>query len=234
MTHLLRTLVVGVVAALGWAVWLRVDDTLSIERRALIVETQRADELAEQLHEAEATIDDLATALAYVKVDTRRARLTVLEQTSAPRVSTRVRFVEIDADGETVSKPIETELPGRVAYIESLVIKFDDSHVEAGDPWRGTSLCLFRRMFCENQRPEEGVSLDPEGQEPPGYADADARPSDALWRRFWDYADDPQAAAEQGVRALHGEAPFIELRAGRSYLVELRAAGGLSIRRELP
>ena len=40
------------------------------------------------------------------------------------------------------------------------------------------------------------------------------------------------AAAEKGVRAIHGEAPFIEVRPGRSYKVELRASGGLSIRAE--
>jgi len=44
-----------------------------------------------------------------------------------------------------------------------------------------------------------------------------------------DAADAAQAA---GVRAIHGEAPYIELRAGRSYLVELRASGGLSLRAE--
>jgi len=31
------------------------------------------------------------------------------------------------------------------------------------------------------------------------------------------------------VRAIHGEAPFMELRPCKSYRVELRASGGLSI-----
>ena len=53
-----------------------------------------------------------------------------------------------------------------------------------------------------------------------------------LWMRFWDYANDPEEAASVGVRAIHGEAPFIELREGSSYLVELRSSGGLSLTKE--
>jgi hypothetical protein len=32
-----------------------------------------------------------------------------------------------------------------------------------------------------------------------------------------------------GVRAIHGEAPFIELRPGKTYRIELRASGGLTL-----
>ena len=53
-----------------------------------------------------------------------------------------------------------------------------------------------------------------------------------LWSRFWDYANDPEAAAAKGVRAIHGEAPFIELRPGQTYRVELLASGGLTIKPE--
>ena len=50
-----------------------------------------------------------------------------------------------------------------------------------------------------------------------------------LWARFWDYANDPELAREKGVRAAHGEAPSIQLRPGKSYRVELRASGGISV-----
>ena len=39
-------------------------------------------------------------------------------------------------------------------------------------------------------------------------------------------------AESQGVRAIHGEAPFMKVRPGQSYEVELRSSGGLSIRVE--
>ena len=54
----------------------------------------------------------------------------------------------------------------------------------------------------------------------------------ALWERFWDYANDPALAKQVGVRALQGEAPFVEARVGRSYRLELRASGGLVFQAE--
>ena len=44
--------------------------------------------------------------------------------------------------------------------------------------------------------------------------------------------NDPELAASKGVRAIHGEAPFIELREGKTYRIELRSSGGLSIQAE--
>ncbi len=46
------------------------------------------------------------------------------------------------------------------------------------------------------------------------------------------YANDPELAASKGVRAIHGEAPSIELREGKTYRIELRSSGGLSIKVE--
>ncbi len=189
------------------------------------------------IEEQGATIDEQAMALAHLKVDRRLARLEVLEQgdDGAGGVATKVRFTEVGSDGSSLGGAIETVLPGRMVYIESLVMKFDDSFVEQGDIWRGASVCLFRRMFSEGQKPSEGTVLDPEGLQPLAYGDDEPEsPLAPVWRRFWDYANDPAAAAALGVRAVHGEAPFIELREGASYQVELRASGGLSLTRERP
>ena len=185
--------------------------------------------------EQEDTISEQALALRHLKIDRRLARLEVLDQgdDGAGGVQTRVRFIETGADGEALGEPVEAVLPGRMVYIESLVMKFDDSYVEQGDVWRGASVCLFRRMFSEGQKPSEGTILDPEGMQPLAYGDDEPQsPLAPVWRRFWDYANDPAAAASLGVRAVHGEAPFIELREGASYEVELRASGGLSLTRQ--
>jgi len=77
----------------------------------------------------------------------------------------------------------------------------------------------------------DGPELDSVGRGP-GLVKGDNVLADEhaeLWQRFWDYANDPELAREAGVRAVHGEAPFTELRPGKSYRVELRASGGLSI-----
>lgn len=237
MVALLRVLVLGSLSALAWVIWGRFDDTLDATHRAeaQVLQLQSAlSSVTAARDEALARAQVLATAMRHLKVDTRRARLSVLSQHTdvGGQLTSQVAFQELDAQGEPLGEAVQAELTGKLAYVEALVIKFDDQLVEAGDPWRGASLCLFRRLFSETQRPEQGVLLDPPGQEPVGYADDDHQPADALWRNFWELADDPEAAAARGVRALHGEAPFVELRDGRRYLVELRASGGLTIRRE--
>lgn len=188
--------------------------TLEVEKRAL--------EVANQL----------------LKVARRVARIEVLAQgapVEAPeRVRTTVRFTELGADDKPLARGQELTIEGKTIYVESLVIQFEDRYVEQGDPLRGTSLCLFKRLFGENQSPSQGVPLDAAGQQPLAYG-GDTTPDPvhrALWQRFWDYANDPALARELGVRALQGEAPFIEARPGQTYRLELRASGGLVIQAE--
>lgn len=211
----------------------------------LTEQRQRAAALEEDLEARVAEIAELnevvarqGAALRLLKVDHRLARIEVLEQ-RAPEGDdeaweTDVRFTELALDGTLLGEPLELTIAGRFLYLESLVIKFDDDHVEAGDFLRGTSIALFRRAFGDQESPEQGVPLDRTGQLPGAYG-GDAQPDPfyaSLWERFWDYANDPEAAAEKGVRAIHGEAPFMELRPEGIYRVELRSSGGLSFRSE--
>lgn len=188
--------------------------------------------------EKEREIRALELANRLLKVRHRVARIEVLAQgatAEAPeRVRTTVRFTELDADGEPLGRGQELTVEGKQLYVESLVIQFEDHYVEQGDALRGTSLCLFKRLFGEDQKPSDGVALDGAGQLPAVYG-GDATPDPvhrALWERFWDYANDPALARELGVRALQGEAPFVEARVGATYRLELRAAGGLVIQAE--
>jgi hypothetical protein len=188
--------------------------------------------------EKERRIRALELANRLLKVEHRVARLEVLAQ-GAPaetpeRVRTTVRFTELDADGQPLAPGQELTVEGKRVYVEGLVIQFEDHYVEEGDALRGTSLCLFQRLFGEDQKPNEGPPLDSAGQQPFVYGgDTTGAPVHrALWERFWDYANDPALARELGVRALQGEAPFVEARVGATYRLELRAAGGLVIEAE--
>ena len=188
--------------------------------------------------EKEREIQALTVANRLLKVDHRVARLEVLAQGSAAnepgKVRTTVRFTELDGAGQALAPGKELTVDGKSIYVEALVIRFEDAYVEQGDPLRGTSLCLFRRLFGEDQRPSDGAALDPAGEQPLAYG-GDTTPDAlhrALWERFWDYANDPELAKSLGVRALQGEAPFVEARLGKSYKVELRASGGLTLTAE--
>jgi hypothetical protein len=217
----------------------RRDEQIQEQGRLLEERAAEIRQLTLDLAEKQKRIQALEVALALLKVDRRVARLEVLAQGARDgddpgRVRTTLRFSELDPDGEPLGPGQELTVEGKTIYVESLVIKFEDHYVEQGDPLRGTSLCLFRRLFGENQSPSEGVPLDPAGEQPLAYGGTEGLPAlhRALWERFWDYANDPDLAATLGVRALHGEAPFIEARPGKSYRVELRASGGLSIEAE--
>jgi len=248
-----RTLVLGaVVGLLAWGAW-NVNELMQRQQHELAerdrrIEGLQADvaqrdariaEQQQQIEELQAQVRELELALKLLKVDHRLARLSVQEQRPAPAlkggVETVVVFQELDADGEPLGPEQPFTLVGKVAYIDALVIKFDDSYVEQGDALRGSSICFFRRLFGEYQQPNEGFPLDSVGTRPRSYGAGDDAPlpiESTLWQHFWDYANDPAAAARVGVRALHGEAPYVELRPGQTYRVELRASGGLTVRPE--
>ncbi len=223
-------------AIAGWWTWVAREKLVGHEIE-LRVRDERIAELDREVATRGRRIQELEFRLELLKIDHRVARIDVLEQGPAPNepgaIQTTVRFVELDGRGEPVGEGQVASVRGDRVYLESLVIKFDDAHVEAGDFLRGTSVCLFTRVFGEGTAPEAGTPIDSAGTRPHPYGAAGDRESDLfqaeLWEKFWDYAHDPEAAAAKGVRAIHGEAPFVRARPGRSYRVELRASGGLSI-----
>jgi hypothetical protein len=203
------------------------------ELRAQVEENRR---LEENLVQTQRELETQELANQLLKVDHRVAKLEILGQGQTPEgvVRTTVGFTELDAEGQPIGEPREVVVEGAKVYVESLVIRFEDGYVEGGDALRGTSLCLFQRLFGEEQKPKDGAPLDAEGQLPHVYG-GDTTPSPLhrdLWQRFWDYANDPELARTLGVRALQGEAPFIEVRPGRTYRLELRSSGGLTIQAE--
>ena len=180
-------------------------------------------------------IEKLDLALRLSKIDHRVAELAVLQQwTSEPtkKQRTKFQFAEVDTSGRALGTPKTFTVDGDTVYIDAWVVKYADELVEAGDPLRGTSICLFRRVFGENQEPSKGYPLDAEGTRPVAYGHAAAEPSASekkIWASFWDFANSPERAKKAGIRAAHGEAPYVRLHEGKRYRVVLRSSGGLSI-----
>jgi hypothetical protein len=167
----------------------------------------------------------LSASRRVAQIDVVRQRVDDLGRT----VSTLL-WQEIGPDG-TRGKPLAVETIGDLVYFESLVIKFDPHFVGEGDPERGTSLALFRRIFGQCQAPESVPELDRAARPPLDDPHCSGALHDELWRRFWDMVDDPQVAAEYGVRVAQVEAPAVPLRAGQVWELNLDAAGGLNLRR---
>ena len=196
--------------------------------------------LQNQLREQKETIvkleQDKQRLEAYLKIlkhIDRRARVEVLRQANdlAGNLQTTIRFTETDDTGKPLSASRELTLPGQEVYFDTLVIKFDDHFVEQGDPLKGQALMLFRRIFSSTMRAEDGFVIDKEGQIPETYAGRQA-PTDFekdLWKRFWELANDEKLAKEHGVRAIHGDAPYMRLEPDRVYEICLRSTGEVII-----
>ncbi|HEX6210327.1 MAG TPA: hypothetical protein VF136_06100 [Methylomirabilota bacterium] len=175
----------------------------------------------------------LEAAVRLLRHTERRARIIVLDQGPGPdgTLVTRIRFSELDGQGNPLGEPREFEVTGDEVYVDTLVIKFEDEFVSAGDALKGRSLLLFRRIFGDRHRPVDAHVLDREGQVPHAYA-AEKAPSAferELWQQFWMLANDPAEAKRRGIRALHGEAVSTKLRKGGVYAVTFRSTGELSI-----
>jgi hypothetical protein len=204
----------------------------------LVVKPRRA--MQDQIREQQQTIGKLEQEKqrleAYLKIlkhIDRRARVEVILQAKDAHgnLQTTIRFTEIDDSGKPVSASREFTLPGQEVYFDTLVIKFDDHYVEEGDPVKGRALMLFRRIFSSTMRAEDGFAIDREGQAPEVYAEGQELSSfeKELWKRFWELANDEKLAKEHGVRAIHGDAPYMRLEPDRVYEVCLRSTGEVII-----
>ncbi len=197
----------------------------------LVIVPRRA--LQDQIRALEQDKQRLEAYLKILKHIDRRARIEVLRQAKDQQGNqqTTIRFTETDADGKPVSVSRELTLPGQEVYFDTLVIKFDDHFVEEGDPLKGQALMLFRRIFSNTMRAEDGFVIDKVGQAPEIYAGQQAPSAfeQDLWKRFWELANDDKLAKEHGVRAIHGDAPYMRLEPDRVYEISLRSTGEVII-----
>ncbi|MGQ9574046.1 MAG: hypothetical protein ACUVUC_01885 [Thermoguttaceae bacterium] len=219
-------------AVLAIGAWWGLRAYLGLQR-----DREQIDTLRRELEDKDRQIARLQTALRLLKVDHRVAQIEVLSQHGSEQQKTLVttfRFVEVDDQGNPLTEPRTFTVKGDIAYVEALVVKFADQYVEAGDPLRGTSICLFRRIFGQDQKPNEGYVLDAVGSLPAAYRSGRAISEfeREIWAQFWEYANDPVKARHKGIQAAHGEAPFQKLIPGKRYRVLLRASAGLKIEPE--
>jgi hypothetical protein len=204
----------------------------------LVVRPRR--ELQDQIRQQKDTIlrieqekQRLEAYLKILKRIDRRARVEVLRQAKDQQgnLQTTIRFTEVDDTGKPINASRELTLPGQEVYFDTLVIKFDDHFIEQGDPIKGAALMVFRRVFSSTMRAEDGFVIDKEGQVPEVYAERHAASEfeKDLWKRFWDFANDEKLAKEHGVRAIHGDAPYMRLEPERVYEICLRSTGEVII-----
>lgn len=178
---------------------------------------------------------ELVSIIERLSAASRVAQATVAKRwvDDAGTTWSEVRFVEVDEEGKPLSESKTMVVEGDTVYFDALVLKFERDFVSEGDSTRGKSLVLFRRLFGEHQEPSEGFPLDDASEHgiPSVYRTAE-NPSQIemeLWEKFWNYANDPEAAERDGVRVAQGEAPYMKMEEGKLYGLSLDHGGGLNI-----
>jgi len=195
---------------------------------ALQQKDAKIEEQVAEISQLNQEVQKLETSLALLKVDHRVARLSVVDQDAD---STKVQFVELNDEGQPIETPREFRIPGNTVYIDGWVVKFDDKYVQEADLERGTSLILFKRLFGNNQKPDEGFPLDEQGAAPKAYSRGGKMNEfeKSIFSDFWAIANDKTKAEQKGIRAAHGDAVSMKVEKGKTYKVQLRASDGPSI-----
>lgn len=214
---------------------LKAKDSELADKKAEIAKQQtEIAELNQEVARKQAEIQRLDTALRLHKMERRLARIRVLDAGTDPdsgKKISKIEFVELNELGDPVGEPRQFSLDGEMVYVDYWVVKFEDKYVEQADLERGMSICMLNRVFGDLQKPKDGFTLDEPGRRPGNYARGSVM-SDfekKIWDDFWKIANDPQQAAELGIRAMHGDAVSIKVEKGKTYRVTVRASGGPEI-----
>jgi hypothetical protein len=187
--------------------------------------------LTAEVAELEVQREQLRTFITRLKATRRVAQADVLQQylDEQGRPVNVIRWNQIGLDG-TLEEPQTIEAVGRLVYFEAAIIKFDQDAVGQGDPEKGATLAMFRRIFGEDQAASSTGNLEQRSTPP----SPDGRPAaefeQKLWDLFWKMMDDPDLQDQFGVRVTQIEAPAALLKAGQVWEVSLDAAGGLNLR----
>ncbi len=198
-------------------------------RRAEVIE------LTTELAEKSAQVEKLDVTMRLLKVRRRLGRLTILDQRKKPgsdQLVSRIEFVEVNEEGQPIGEAKQFDILGDMVYIDYLRVTFDDKYIEGVDIDRSTAICLFQRIFGEHQEPAEGYQLDRVGTRPTAYARGNEMSEfeKKIWDDFWLIANDTQKAASLGIHAAHGDAVSIRVQPGKTYEIDLRSVGDISIR----
>ena len=145
------------------------------------------------------------------------------------KIETTIKFLEYDATG----KPIEPKyftFQGNLIQFQTLVIRFEDKLIQAGDKLRGKSAYLFLKAFVLDK---EAQIFDlttaheiPRGYKVPGIKSVYEQ---SLWEEFWDYALDPKARGRKQIKNAQIEAPGSMFLPGTIYTIKIEHDGGLRI-----
>jgi hypothetical protein len=163
-----------------------------------------------------------------LRQDSRVAEVLVIRQGPV----TTIKFLEYD----TLGKPLPARyftFTGNLIQFQALVIRFSDATVMAGVPFKDKSAYVFTKVFVLGDSASETqvIEINKCYEVPSGYMIGERQTffERILWRRFWEYALDPETARKAGIKNAQVEAPGTRFVPGVLYTVKIEHDGGLRI-----
>lgn len=242
------TLAVGICGIVGYGGWFGYDNYVKPSMEAKQAMSDLADlqskfaETEEQLlvskvalEKSEVENDRLETSMKFLKIEKRIANVTVLEKGKDEEGNPymEVSFSEVDEEGNPVGPTRNYTIKGESLYVDAWVVSFKDKYVENANELRGTSLCVFKSIYGDDEKPSEGQSLDMDTADngPPGVYKSDKKREfeQKIWSDFWKVSNNKGLQEELGISAIHGLAPYVKPIEGKTYQVHIRATGRMTL-----
>lgn len=177
--------------------------------------------------------DTLKKVIERLSAESRIAEVLVTrsvlnEETRA--IATTIKFLEFDAAGKPIV-PRYFTFRGNIIQFQTLVVRFRDEFVKAGDELRGKSIYLFLKVFMLDGPNTQEFNLTetrgiPEGYKVPGLK---SRFEEQIWSEFWKYALSPALRDKAGVKNAQIEAPGTAFLPGTIYTIKIEHDGGIRI-----
>jgi hypothetical protein len=198
----------GVVGFVGWGIFFT---------------SKNIFELLGENKELKAAITNLTqeNQIGYAKV--------VSQERREGKLYTRLMFVETDRSDPTV-RVLEKqyEIEGDVVHFDSLIVTFGEQLVMDG---KEKSMYLWRRVYGETMRPQEGYPIETVGAEPKRYADICAKLSlkdkNMFWEEIWKLSNDTNRLQAAGIKAIYGNVIYRKLKPGLIYVFKISNSGTL-------
>ena len=175
----------------------------------------------------------LKQVISRLEADSRVAEVLVTNVSfdeKTGKESTTIKFLEFNTKGEP-AEPKYFTFPGNIIQFQSLVIRFTDPNIIKNDSLRGKSIYLFWKVFMLDGPNTKEFDITKINTVPEGYKCQDNNNpfEEALWRKFWAYALNPEAAKEGGIKNAQIEAPGTLFIPGTIYTIKIEHDGGLRI-----
>lgn len=151
----------------------------------------------------------------------------ISQETKDEQLLTTIKFVETAKD-DKLKKILEKEytIEGDIIHFDALIVKFGDKMVMDG---KTKALILWRRVYGEKMKPQDGFIIEQPGTEPNRYKDLlQALPlghKQLFWSNIWELANDPEKLKKYDIEAIYGNVVYSKLKKGLIYVFKISPTG---------